>query len=280
MTSLVHALDFLRLPVVLTVVAVWVALGLRRAGSFTWAVACWAGLYAILRFAFVTPIPSSVVRLYMGIVTLALAAYVSSGEARRREFLAPLVALAVERRYRWLLGAVLVLLPAAAAANAYLGTRTKIEPPVFGRTVHPAPPESITVHDHDVDLVHGKNPFRELERTDPAQFQAHVENGRRTYYRNCVFCHGDAMTGDGLYAHGLNPIPTNFTEGTIEQLQESYLFWRISKGGPGLPAEGGPWDSAMPAWESFLSEQEIWEVITFLYDFTGKRPRAAGEVQK
>ncbi len=80
-----------------------------------------------------------------------------------------------------------------------------------------------------------------------------------------------------MYAHGLNPIPTNFTDpGTIAQLQESFLFWRIAKGGPGLPAEGGPWDSAMPAWEKFLKEEEIWEVILFLYDHTGQRPRASG----
>ncbi len=280
MTSLIHVFDFLRLPVVLAVAAVFLALRLRHARSFTWALACWAGPYAILRFAFQTPIPSSVVQLYMAIVTLALAAYVSSSGNRRAEFMSPLVALAVDPRRRGLLGAVLVLLPAAAAANAYLGTRTKIEPPAFGRTVHPAPPESVSVHERTVDLVHGANPLRELEQKDPAQFRAHLENGRRTYYRNCVFCHGDAMGGDGMYARGLNPIPTNFTEGTIEQLQESYLFWRISKGGPGLPAEGGPWDSAMPAWERFLSEQEIWEVVLFLYDFTGKRPRAAGEAHK
>jgi mono/diheme cytochrome c family protein len=277
---LLDAVAFLRLPIVLAVVALFVVLHLRRARTLAWALACWAGLYTVLRFAFVTPIPSSVVRLYMGIVSLALAAYVTSAARRREEFLAPLLALATEPRRRGLLGAVLVLLPAAAAANVLLGARTTIEAPSFGRTVHPAPPETITVHDRNVDLGHGANPFRELEQKDPAQFRLHVENGRRTYYRNCVFCHGDGMTGDGLYARGLNPIPTNFTEGTIEQLQESYLFWRISKGGPGLPAEGGPWDSAMPAWERFLSEQEIWEVITFLYDFTGKRPRAAGEVQK
>jgi len=57
-------------------------------------------------------------------------------------------------------------------------------------------------------------------------------------------------------------------------LQESFLFWRISKGGPGLPEEGGPWDTAMPAWEKFLTEDEIWDVILFLYDFTEQRPRA------
>ena len=57
-------------------------------------------------------------------------------------------------------------------------------------------------------------------------------------------------------------------------LLDTFLFWRISKGGPGLPEEGGPWDSAMPAWEKSLKEEEMWEVILFLYDFTGQKPRA------
>ena len=86
------------------------------------------------------------------------------------------------------------------------------------------------------------------------------------------------MRGAGLFAHALNPIPTNFQDpGTIPQLQEAFLFWRISKGGPGLPTEGGPWATAMPAWEKFLSEEEMWDAILFLYDFTGARPRARVE---
>ena len=173
---------------------------------------------------------------------------------------------------------VLVLLPALAAGNVFLGSRETLEAPVFGRTVHPAPPDTIPFGDKTIDLAKGQNPLRELETKEPEKYRAHVENGRKTYYQNCHFCHGDAMAGDGMYAHGLNPIPTNFTDpGTIAQLQESFLFWRIAKGGPGLPAEGGPWDSAMPAWEKFLKEEEIWEVILFLYDHTGYRPRAAGE---
>lgn len=272
-----QALAFLRWPLVLAVVAAFVLLRVARARTLSWALGCWAGIYALLRFGFVIPIPSSVVHLYMGIVTLALAAYVTSSDKRREEVSAPVVAFVVERRYRPVLVAALVLLPALAAANAWLGSREQLEAPAFGRTVHPAPPDTITVHDKTIDLARGANPFRELERTDPAKFAEHVRNGRTTYYRNCVFCHGDDLAGDGMFAHGLNPIPTNFTDkGTIAQLQESFLFWRISKGGPGLPSEGGPWDSAMPAWEKFLSEDEIWEVILFLYDHTGQRPRAAG----
>jgi mono/diheme cytochrome c family protein len=276
--AILQAFDFLRWPLVLAVVVAFVLLHFARARTLAWAAACWAGIFVLVRFAFKTPIPHSVVEMYMGITTLALAAYVTSSQKRRQEFAAPIVAVVTEPRYRALLGTILVLLPALAAAGVYVGSREKLEAPAFGRTVHPAPPETITFKGKTIDLVRGGNPFRELEKTDPASFRAHVESGRVTFYRNCVFCHGDDLAGDGLYAHGLNPIPTNFTDkGTIAQLQETFLFWRISTGGPGLPAEGGPWDSAMPAWENFLSEDQIWEVILFLYDHTGQRPRATGE---
>jgi mono/diheme cytochrome c family protein len=271
-------LGFLRWPVVLAIVALFVLLRLRRARGFAWTLACWASIYAFVRFGFVTPIPFSVVVIYMFITTLALTAYVTSSTHRREEFLSPLLALVNEERLRPLLGAVLLLLPALAAGGVYLGSREKVEAPAFGRTVHPAPPDSIPFGDKTISLIKDGNPLRELETKDPAAFKAHVENGRKTYYRNCHFCHGDAMAGDGMFSHGLNPIPTNFTDsGTIAMLQENFLFWRIAKGGPGLPAEGGPWDSAMPAWEKFLKEEEIWEVILFLYDHTGQRPRAREE---
>jgi mono/diheme cytochrome c family protein len=273
-----QAFDFLHWPLVVAVAAAFLLLRFLRAGSLSWTLGTWVGLFVLLRFGFKTPLPWSVVQLYMGIVTLALAAYVTSSQKRREAVAAPVVALALEPRLRHWLAAVLVLLPTLAAAGVFLGSREKLEAPSFGRTVHPAPPDTISVHDATIDLVRAHNPLRELETSDPEAFRAHVENGRRTYYHNCHFCHGDALQGNGMYAHGLNPIPTNFTDkGTIAMLQESFLFWRIAKGGPGLPAEGGPWDSAMPAWESFLSEEEIWEVILFLYDYTGQRPRASGE---
>ena len=83
------------------------------------------------------------------------------------------------------------------------------------------------------------------------------------------------MDGEGIYAHGFEPKPANFVDPTtIAMLEEAYLFWRIATGAPGLPAESEPWNSAMPAWDEFLSEQEIWEVVVFLYDFTEQRPRA------
>ncbi len=265
--------------VVLAVAAVFGVLRFRRASLLVWAGAWWVGLYLLLRFGFTVPIPSSVVTIYMGIVTLAIAAYVSSSDERRGEIAGPLVRFMTDKRYTASLGAAVIAIPALAAANVYVQMNVPLEPPLFSRTVHPASPAEITVGEKKVDLNAGENPFRHLETSNPDEFRGHVEKGRQVYYRNCVFCHGDNLAGNGMFVHGLDPIPTNFADpGTIAMLQETFLFWRIAKGGPGLPEEGGPWATAMPAWEKFLTEEEIWDVILFLYEFTGQRPRATEEV--
>jgi mono/diheme cytochrome c family protein len=264
--------------VVLAVLVVLGALRFLRANLLMWALAWWVGIYVVIRFGFRAPIPSSVVSLYMGIVTIAILAYMSSSQARRDEVSGPLVRFMTDKRYTVLLAATVVAIPVLAAANVYVQMNAPLQPPFFARTVHPASPSEITVHDKKIDLDAGENPFRALETSNPAEFRKHVENGRQVYYRNCVFCHGDNLSGNGMFVHGLDPIPTNFADaGTIAMLRETFLFWRISKGGPGLPEEGGPWDTAMPAWEKFLKEDEIWDAIIFLYDFTGRRPRAREE---
>ena len=274
----------MNLLIVLAVVAAFVLLRFRRGNLLSWAVAWWVGIYVVLRFGFTIPIPASVISIYMGIVSLGLLAYLSSSQPRREEVSRPLVKFVTDRRYTALLAAAAVALPALAAANVYVQMNVPLEPPFFPRTIHPASPAEITVHNNSVEIDAGVNPFRELETSNPEEFRRHVEKGRQVYYRNCVFCHGDNMGGNGMYAHALNPIPTNFADGqTLANLSETFLFWRISKGGPGMPEEGAPWDSAMPAWEKFLKEEEMWEVILFLYDFTGERPAVraleAGEAQ-
>jgi len=270
----------MNLLVFLAVVAVFGILRFRRAGLLAWAVAWWAGIYVLLRFGFTAPIPASVVSMYMGIVTLAILAYVSSSQERRDEVSRPLLRFMTDRRYTAALAGTVVAIPALAAANVYVRMNAPLEPPYFPRTVHPASPPEITVHDRPINLDAAENPLLPLERSDPAAFRARVENGRRVYYRNCVFCHGDDLSGNGMFAHGLDPLPTNFADKeTIANLRDTFLFWRIAKGGPGLPEEGGPWATAMPAWEKLLKEEEMWEAILFLYDFTGEKPRAREEVE-
>jgi mono/diheme cytochrome c family protein len=137
------------------------------------------------------------------------------------------------------------------------------------RSIHPAPPSTITFQGRTLEIEGLENPLRAR-----GSMADHYLEGRRVYYQNCLPCHGDLLDGQGHFALGYNPVPLAFHEaGTIDQLQESFLFWRIAKGGLGLPREGTPWNSAMPVWEDFLTEDEIWAVIIFIYEQAGLEPR-------
>src|SRR5204863_65667 len=103
----------------------------------------------------------------------------------------------------------------------------------------------------------------------PESTPAYTADGKRIYYQNCLPCHGDHLDGQGHYASGFNPLPANFQDnGTIAQLTESFVFWRVAKGGPGLPREGTPWNSAMPAWKGRLSDAERRDVMAYLKTFS------------
>ncbi len=98
--------------------------------------------------------------------------------------------------------------------------------------------------------------------------------GRALYAMNCRACHGDSVSGDGPMADGFKLRPINFTDnGTIETIVEGYTFWRVTNGGPGLPTEATPWDSAMPEWKLNLTEEERWKIILAEYDLAQKTPR-------
>jgi len=251
------------------------ALRFTRLNMLGWLAAWWIALFVVVRYGIDPPLPSSIVNMFMAIATIALLTYVFSDSGRLENAKRPLVSFLVEKKFTAPLIVVVIALPLLVSAKVYLGMSDEVSAPLFGRTIHPAPPSSINFDGKPVDLIAGTNPYRELHESNPDAFAGHVANGRRVYYQNCVFCHGDNMAGDGIYAHALDPIPANFEDPTtIAMLQETYLFWRIAKGAPDLPEESGPWSSAMPAWENFLSEEEIWDVILFLYEHTGQRPRA------
>src|SRR5262245_55429591 len=140
----------MKILIVLAVAAVFAVLRFRKTGLLMWAGAWWVGLYVLLRFGFTAPIPASVVTIYMGLVTLAVLAYVSSSQERREAVARPLVRFMTEKRYTTLLGAAVVAIPALAAANVYVQMSVPIQPPLFSRTVHPASPSEITVHDKKI----------------------------------------------------------------------------------------------------------------------------------
>jgi mono/diheme cytochrome c family protein len=123
-------------------------------------------------------------------------------------------------------------------------------------------------------LVQIKSGEVDRETARAALIEKSLYEGRALYAMNCRACHGDSAGGDGPMADGLKLRPINFTDnGTIEIIVEGYTFWRVTNGGPGLPPEGTPWDSAMPEWKLSLTEEQRWNIILGEYDLAEKTPR-------
>ncbi|MFQ5735577.1 MAG: c-type cytochrome [Thermodesulfobacteriota bacterium] len=221
------------------------------------------------------PIPSSLIIMYMFFAVVTVLLVMTSTDESTAELFAPVRALVEDPSKRMIRNAVFAVVPLAAGLLTYSFIRPGFTPPAMLRSVHPAPPARIKAYGRSFELNTLKNPLRGLEREDPEKFRTLVGQGGEIYFRNCFFCHGDKLDGKGHYARAVFPAPLPFTgKDTIAQLSESYVFWRVVKGGPGLPAEAAPQLSMMPAWEGTLSEEEVWKVILFIYDYTGNRPRA------
>ena len=238
--------------------------------KFLQAVLILTGTFLFFRFGIRPPAPWSVIKLYMTITVFAVLVYVSSDSDSWEAFLRPIRSTLADDSKRQIRVALMVILPLLTGYYTYSSVAAEQGAPPELRAVHPAPPATMTFRGKTIDVQGLENPFRK----DTANFTKHVAEGGAIYIRNCVYCHGDNLDGNGLFAPAFNPRPADFTDpGTISMLQEGYLFWRIAKGGPGLPKESSPWNSVMPAWEDRLSDEEIWKVILYLYDTTGYQPR-------
>jgi hypothetical protein len=223
-------------------------------------------VYVLIRFVIHPPLPFSLVFMYMTLAALGTLVYVSIYDDVWHGFSAPILEFLRGTKItgqpaRLARLAVLVLIPLSVGKATYQRVIPSFEPPFEQRVVHPAPPAEVTGL---------SNPLRAHQD----RYAEYVKDGARVYYQNCFFCHGDHLDGEGPFAHGFNLPPADFVDpGTIAQLQESFVFWRVSTGGPGLPREATPWNSAMPKWDEMLSEEDRWKVVMYLYDATGWTPR-------
>ncbi|TKS57843.1 MAG: putative Monoheme cytochrome c [Nitrospira sp.] len=221
----------------------------------------WMGIYLFLKFFIKPPLPSSVIFMYMTMTSIGLLMYVSVYEDVLQAFKGPIVDFlrgdqlrtGSWRAARWV---VLGLFPLLVGWQTYSSTAPSDQPPAENRTIHPAPPG---------EFVGLSNPVPNTPEN--------VMTGKGLFAALCSPCHGN-FDGKGPAARGFNPPPANFVDpGTIAQLQESYVFWRIKTGGVGLSVEGMPWKSAMPRWEVELKDEQIWKIIMGEYDGAGHKPR-------
>jgi len=86
--------------------------------------------------------------------------------------------------------------------------------------------------------------------------EATIARGRDLFMKNCAPCHGANADGQGPSAVGLKPPPANFHDGTrLRGKADDFLFWRLAEGKK---------DTAMPAFEGALSEEERWAILRYL----------------
>ena len=252
----------------------------RNLGMFWSTTLALVATLVYLSKGFNPPLPGSIVRLFGGTAVVAVLLYITSSEAGRLAFWEPIRGVIVERERQPILVLLLVVIPGVVAWQSYVAALPSDVPPPLIRSVHPAPPGTLSVSTPGatepvtIDLIKDDNPLRALQTSNPTQFAAKVARGKTVYYQNCFYCHGDHLAADGHYANAMRPPPADFQDASVLPLfTETFFMWRIAKGGPGLPAAATPWDSVMPIWENFLTVDDMWSVILFLYDHTGFKPR-------
>lgn len=255
----------------------------QRVSLFWSAVIILTVTYLLLRFAapylfqFITaaehplPVPGALMMIYLFLVLGGLGVHIGMSAENQREFTTPIARFlrglepgepGDRRLFRAARLAVLIIIPLLLGLLVYTQTAPGVSSPTVIRIQHPGLPKVFEGLD---------NPFSNV---DEATRTSYIEEGRALYMINCRPCHGTMADGAGPMARGFRLKPADFTDpGTIATVVESFAFWRVKEGNPGLPAESSPWDSAMPDWERDLSDEDIWKIIMAEYDIAGVEPR-------
>jgi mono/diheme cytochrome c family protein len=84
--------------------------------------------------------------------------------------------------------------------------------------------------------------------------EANLDVGARLYRDHCTLCHGDPAHPKSLLADSLNPPAPQFMN-DMANMPENQNFYILQ--------HGIRW-TAMPSWKNVLTEQQIWQLVTFL----------------
>jgi mono/diheme cytochrome c family protein len=108
-------------------------------------------------------------------------------------------------------------------------------------------------------LAHHK-PWHKM---DPSK-EALVKSGKKIYMKNCAVCHGKNLEGQANWRQrnpdGTLPAPPQDETGHTWHHGSEMLFGVVKNGGP----SNANHKSMMPPFKGVLSDQDIWDVLTFI----------------
>lgn len=102
-------------------------------------------------------------------------------------------------------------------------------------------------------------PLEYRSRRNPhPQAQMIIDAGGKLYNLHCASCHGSKGSGDGDAGKDLTPSPA-FLAYLVKRPRsvDEYLLWTISEG-------GAQFGSEMPTFKETLTEQQIWQIVTYM----------------
>lgn len=275
----------------------------RQSTLLWWAFGSLLGLFVLLRLVFpyfsmavtgssvLLPMPSVALIMYVLLALFGIFLYVTSDPARRREFVAPILAfLQAEGMAGRARLSIFVLAPFVFGGFIFTQFAPKVTSPTGIRIQHPTMPsrfeglENPFRHPSDDQVKQfvqqGNLKAQPVDEARKILVQRYTNEGVILFQKNCRPCHGVAAGGDGPMARALPLKPVNFRDpGTIATVVESYAFWRVNEGGRGLPTVATPWDSAMPVWKTDLTEEEMWKILLAEYEIAGVGPRISEKLQ-
>lgn len=108
-----------------------------------------------------------------------------------------------------------------------------------------------------VALANQLLPGINMDSPIPKGLQGNIVKGQAYYLQNCSACHGISGDGKGPRAYFILPKPRNFHHAASRHmLNRPKLFEAISFGSRGTD---------MPAWKTVLTEQQIADLVEYLY---------------
>lgn len=81
-----------------------------------------------------------------------------------------------------------------------------------------------------------------------------IDEGKILFSQRCLPCHGASGIGQGPYARHVNQHPANLNDRISNFPGVDYHFWRVMEGVPG---------TAMPPWKLSLTEEAVWNIISY-----------------